>query len=235
MQDILLIHGGSHGAWCWEEVIRELGTLGRMGYALDLPGGGDDQTPRESITLDAYISAVNDFIRQKELNEFVIVGHSLAGLVLPEVIAAHREKIREAIYIASFILDRGERGIDLVAPERRPDYYRLADISPDRSLMLPYEFARERFFNDLGEEEAEAAYQKLTPQPLGPYLDAAAHGASEFAPISRYIICRDDRNLPHEFCTAFAKKLGGKVGEIDAGHDAMLSQPDVLARMLAGG
>lgn len=230
--DIVLIHGGSHGAWCWDGVKGELEQLGWRGHALDLPGAGEDPTPRKSVTLENSISAVNDFIRQQDLNDFVLVGHSLAGILLPEVIAANRGKVRKAIYVAAFILDEGERAIDLVSPERRPDYYRLADESSERSLMLPYNVARERFFNDLSEEDAQTAYAKLTPQPLAPYLQPATHGAAEFVSLSSYIICQQDQNLPRSLCTIYAQKLGGQTEVIDAGHDVMLSKPKELAAML---
>lgn len=235
MNDILLIHGGSHGAWCWHPLMQELATLGWIGHAPDLPGGGADPTPRASVTLDSYVAKVNEVITELDLRDIILVGHSIAGMTLPEVIASNRERIHEAVYVAAFILDRGERGIDLVAPERQPDYYRLAEASVDRSLMLPYEIARQRFFNDLSEEEAKIAYGKLTPQPLAPYLEPASHGANEFASISRYIICQNDHNLPPDLCARYAEKLGGKVEEIDAGHDVMLSQPEELARMIVGG
>ena len=235
MNDILLIHGGSHGAWCWDGVIAELAEQGWRGHAPDLPGAGDDPTPREEVTLDLCVAAVSNYIQQHDLREFVLLGHSLAGILLPEVIAAQKENVRSAIYLAAFILNKGERGIDLVAPERRPDYYHLADASADRSLMLPYDVARPRFFNDLSEEAATAAYRKLTPQPLAPYLQPADHGANEFASISRYIICRDDHNLPYETCLHYAQKLGVEAEEIKAGHDVMLSQPEELTRLIVEG
>ena len=231
-RDIVLIHGGSHGAWCWDGVKRELENLGWQGHALDLPGVGDDPTPRKSVTLENSLLAVNNFIRQQDLNDFILVGHSLAGILLPEVIAANREKVRKAVYVAAFILAEGERAIDLVNPERRPDYYRLADESSERSLMLPYNVVRERFFNDLSEEDARTAYSRLTPQPLAPYLQPAVRGAAEFASLSSYIICQQDQNLPRSLCMTYAQKLGGQTEVIDAGHDVMLSKPKELAAML---
>lgn len=40
MADFLVVHGGSHGAWCWERLIAALETLGHRGHALDLPAHG---------------------------------------------------------------------------------------------------------------------------------------------------------------------------------------------------
>lgn len=232
MSDFLLIHGGSHGAWCWEGVIRELGRLGHVGHALDLPGGGHDPTPRASVTFNAYVTAVNDFIETEGLHDFVLVGHSLAGVLLPDIVAGNRDRVREVVFIAAYVLDWGERVIDLVAPTRIPEYYRLAEESSEHSLMLSYHTACQRFFSDLGDTAARTAYAKLTPQPFAPYLEPAQHEASSISSISRYIICRHDQNLSIDECLRFAEKLGGAVQEIEAGHDVMLSKPAELVALL---
>ena len=235
MSAFLLIHGGSHGAWCWDGVIRELNRLGHKGHAIDLPGAGDDSTPRASVTFKSYVAAVNAFIESEDLHNVVLVGHSLAGIFLPEIVAAHRDRVREVIFIAAYVLDQGERAIDLVDPNRVSEYHRLAEASPERSLMLDYQTARQRFFSDLSDDEARAAYAKLTPQPFAPYVEPARYGARSIGSISRYILCRNDHNLPDDVCRSFAEKLGGVVQEIDTGHDAMLSQPTELAALLAEG
>ncbi len=235
MSDFLLVHGGSHGAWCWEGVIRELNRLGNEGHALDLPGGGHDSTPRASITFNSYVVAVNSFVHEKDLQDLVLVGHSLAGIILPDVVAANRERVREVVFIAAYVLDRGERAIDVVASDRTPEYYRLAEASPEHSLMLAYHTARQRFFSDLSDAAARTAYAKLTPQPLAPYLEPARHGARSISSISRYIICRNDQNLPFDVCLRFAVKLGWVIQDIKAGHDVMLSKPKELVALLTQG
>ena len=235
VSDFLLIHGGSHGAWCWGGVIRELDRIGRKGRAFDLPGAGDDSTPRASVTFNSYVSAVNVFIEAEDLRDFALVGHSLAGILLPDIVAENRERAREVVFVAAYVLDRGERAIDLIAHDRIPEYYRLAGASPEGSIMLSYDTARQRFFSDLSDAEARAFYAKLTPQPLVPYLEPVQHGTRSISSMSRYIICRNDRNLPVDLCRRFAEKLGGTIEEIDAGHDVMLSKPIELAALLTKG
>jgi hypothetical protein len=36
----VLVHGGFHAAWCWEQTIDELRRVGHDGVAVDLPGHG---------------------------------------------------------------------------------------------------------------------------------------------------------------------------------------------------
>lgn len=56
-KDFLLVHGGAHGAWCWERLIAALAERGHRGHALDFPGAGDDPTPRRTVSLDGCLEA----------------------------------------------------------------------------------------------------------------------------------------------------------------------------------
>jgi pimeloyl-ACP methyl ester carboxylesterase len=41
----ILVHGGWHGAWCWNKVLPLLKEKGVNAIAIDLPGHGEDKTP----------------------------------------------------------------------------------------------------------------------------------------------------------------------------------------------
>jgi alpha-beta hydrolase superfamily lysophospholipase len=45
----VLIHGGFHGAWCWERTIPELERLGHEAIAIDLPGHGERRDERSPL------------------------------------------------------------------------------------------------------------------------------------------------------------------------------------------
>ena len=46
MATFVLVHGAWHGAWCWDKVVPLLEAKGHTVVAPDLPGHGDDETPR---------------------------------------------------------------------------------------------------------------------------------------------------------------------------------------------
>lgn len=233
MREFLLIHGGSHGAWCWERCIEELTRLGHTASAIDLPGHGSDSTPRETVTIASYISAVS-----KRLDHYdkpvTIVGHSLAGILLPNILTAAPKKIEEAVFLAAIILNPGEAAIDFIPEDRRSSYFERANASLEKSFLAEYEVARAVFFNDLPEEEARRYYACLTPQPLSVYLENAIISPVAFEAPTRYIVCSEDRALGYKLCLEFANKLEGPILEINAGHDVMLSQPRALAELLVG-
>jgi len=62
MARFVLVHGAFGGAWCWEPVIGPLEAAGHTVEALDLPGGGDDRTPVEGVTLASCSERVCDVL-----------------------------------------------------------------------------------------------------------------------------------------------------------------------------
>ena len=236
MTDFLLVHGGSHGAWCWERLIPELAALGHRGFALDLPGAGDDPTPRDRVTvvgcLDAVDRFIDDLTEDGKLADFVLVGHSIHGMLLPGIALRHPRRVREVVFLAALVLDRGERAIDFIPEARRPSYYERAAASADGTLTVGFEDAWGRFFTGLPEADARACYARLTPQTFGVYLEPTATSARDLQIPKRYVLCLRDVTFPPELCRRLAAKLGGSVAELDAGHGPMLSHPAELAHLL---
>ncbi len=82
---LLLVHGGCHGAWCWEPWLQALPGLGWEGYALSLrnhPGSVavDAATFLTGLTVEDYaddVATVAAHIGRPS----VVVGHSLGGIV----------------------------------------------------------------------------------------------------------------------------------------------------------
>ena len=70
----ILIHGGFHGAWCWERVVPELTRLGHEAIALDLPGHGERADERPANYRER-IQPILDVLRDGD----VLVGHSGGG------------------------------------------------------------------------------------------------------------------------------------------------------------
>jgi len=231
MSTFVLIHGALHGAWCWEGVVEALRGMSHEAVAFDLPGAGADPTPRATVTFEVQVAAASRVVASH--HDVVLVGHSLAGILLPAIAAANPGRIREVVFLAAYVLNAGERSIDLVPAERRPRYFEMAASRPDNTLWFDYDTARRLFLSDVSEEAARRAYERFTPQPFEPQLNVARFSAGDIQAVTRYILCENDRALPRELCLKMASKLKGPVQTIAAGHDAMLSEPRKLAEMLA--
>jgi len=231
----VLIHGGGHGAWCWDEVRNRLAGLGHASSAFDLPGSGSDPTPRGEIDLAAYISSAIDHVDSIE-GDVAIVAHSLAGLTATAVGAARPERITRVIFLAAMIMDTGERGIDSIPEDRRPNYFDMAMQSEDNSFTPPFEEACKRFFPSASEIEARRFYDQLTPQPLGPYLQPNPAGADALVRSgvsTSYILLSQDLTFRPPVARAFAAKVDCAPIEVSGDHCWMLTDPDACARQIA--
>jgi len=224
---ILFVHGAFHGAWCWEEAIRELAARGRRAIAIDLPGHGADRTPRGNVGLEDYAARIGTTLGRIDV-PVTLVAHSMGGI--PATIAAERagERVAALIYLSALVPLDGEtlNGIS----ERNPDNRLERALSPAADgashTMDPAE-AQHFFFHDCATDVAARAAASLTPQPLRPLLESAdlSAGAVDARPRG-YIVMRDDRALSPERQRFFAARCRGIiVTEIDGGHSPFLAQP----------
>lgn len=232
MTQVLLVHGGGHGAWCWASVQRYLGGAGIASTAMDLPGSGSDTTSRSTVTLNSYVDAA---IAQVDAidDDVILVGHSIAGLTLPAVTAARPGSISHVMYIAALITGPGERGIDSIPADRRPSYFDLAERSPDNSFLPPFQAAWDRFFPSLEEAQAREYYAELSPQPLGPYLDPNPVDVAQLDTPSSCLLLEDDRTFPIPLAREFALRANVEPSIRRGDHCWMLTDPHACANAIA--
>lgn len=199
--------------------------------AFDLPGSGDDPTPRADLDLDDYIAACVGQIDAID-GDVILVGHSIAGLTLPGVIAQRSSRIAHAIFIAALVTSRGARGIDSIPVDRRPTYFTMAEQSPDNSFLPAFDSAWERFFPSLEEDRARAIYERLTPQPLGPYLQATSVEPSELEVPRSYFLLQDDRTFGLQQAREFARRAGVDPVSMRGDHCWMITDPHACAQAI---
>jgi len=228
----ILVHGGSHGGWCWEDLQMELVLLGHKAYYFDLPGHGRDETPRGDIKTENYVKAIDNFVNLMGKEDVILVAHSLAGVYAPQAIMKNPDKYSQIIYLASIITEVGERAIDFIPEERRPSYYELTQQSDDGTFSLPFEVAYHNFFQDLSQHEARDYYDKMTPQPFNIYLEQQTVSPKDIKCKKDYIICTKDMALPMENTMVFGVKANAALHMLDSSHDAMLTKTKFLAKML---
>jgi len=115
MSQFLLIHGAFHGAWCWHKAIPELEKHGHRAQAIDLPGQGQDQTPLGNVTLDTMVDRIVTALTTLA-GPVVLVGHSLAGMVISATAEKAPDRIKTLVFLSAFLPRDGE---SLLAMEHR--------------------------------------------------------------------------------------------------------------------
>ena len=232
MANFFFIHGGMHGAWCWVKVIDILENKGHHCLDIDLPGAGLDRTPRSEVTFDTYLQSIDHFIENNDLHDVNLVGHSMSGMLLPNIAVDGRAGISNIIFLAAYVLEKGESVIGLIPEEGKEVILAGAESSPDSSFLLTYEQTKVSSFGELDEDSARNYYDLLTPQPIAPLTHRSDLELSSVEQPMHYIVCGKDGAVSRELAESFITKIDCEVHEIDACHDVMLSHPHELARLL---
>ena len=232
MANFLFIHGAMHGAWCWIKVIDILEADGHHCLDMDLPGAGLDRTPRTEVTFESYMEKIDHFIESNDLKDINLVGHSMAGMLLPKIAVDERAGVKNVIFLAAYVLNKGESLMGLMPEDRKKIVLEGVANSDDNTFMPPYELAKESYFGELDEEAARNYYKLMTPQPYAPTTHESDLDLSLVEQPMHYIVCGKDVAVSRELAENFINKINCEVHEIDSGHGAMLSHPHELARLL---
>lgn len=205
--------------------------LQRPAVAIDLPGRGTHPAPLEEVTVDLWADVVAEHVRSVEHGGVVLVGHSLAGVVLPRVAERVPDRLARMVFVASAVPAEGQSvieslGGDLGARAQASGHFAVVPAPPE-------DFAREMFCNDMNEEQARFVLDRLVPEAMSPMRAANRLAGLERGVPCTYVKLLSDATLSPELQDQMISHLGGAdVVELDAGHDAMVSRPEALAAVL---
>jgi pimeloyl-ACP methyl ester carboxylesterase len=224
----LLIHGSWHGAWCWRDVLPLLRKQGHEAEAIDLPGHGQDRTPAEDVSLDAYADAIVSSLRPGT----VLVGHSMGGYAITAAAERAAKRISRLVYLAGYVPLSGlslaemrERG------PRQPLLEAMVKSADGITVGLDPDQIEAKFYHDCPGGTLDYARDRLVPQPIAPTntpLDVSERSAA--IPAS-YIVCEDDRAIPPEYQAEMASRLDDR-HSLPCGHSPFFAMPDRLAELL---
>ena len=199
MATFVLVHGAWHGGWCWERVAPLLVAQGHRVLAPDLPGMGADTREHGSDPLGEW----TDFVAELATSAgepVILVGHSLGGVVISEVAERVPDAVRRLVYLTAFLLPSGQSLADVAN--------RYPDVGPARALR-PTEVAGEMivdpdqaigiFYNDMSEDDARAAVDRLVAQPVAAFTTPVTLTAERFGRVPRaYVEAADDQAISLE-------------------------------------
>jgi pimeloyl-ACP methyl ester carboxylesterase len=78
--NVVFLHGYCEDSWIWDELISLLPDSFHY-HALNLPGTGDNKILPPSVTLEAVAAGVWKTLDERNINNPVLIGHSLGGYV----------------------------------------------------------------------------------------------------------------------------------------------------------
>ncbi|MFE5647155.1 alpha/beta fold hydrolase [Rhodococcus sp. NPDC056516] len=231
--DYLLVHGGSHGGWCWRKLAPMLQRGENRVITPTITGVGD-----RSHLLHAQLSyddAVNDIIRTieaEELTDFVLVGHSIGGAYITSVADRMREKIRRLVYLDAVVIENGETVLSTMPLGSQEVLRTLVAATGGHAVPAPTD---PTMFGLTDRNDIEWAKRQLTAHPWSTWRDTVTLAGPAGAGLPRHYI---DFTEP-AFTDIQASKQRvlnnsreWQLDRINTGHDGMISAPRAVAKQI---
>ena len=232
---LVLVHCGVHAADCWDLTIAELRRQEPQlkTFAVDLPGRRGKPGDLSTATIRHWVDSVVDDVERAGFEDIVIVGHSLAGVTLPGVVARLGvSRVREMILAAAFIPAQGAAIVDLIAGPLAGLARRRAQT--DKPLRLPALIARYAFCNGMTRAQRLFALSHMYAESVRVGIEPVDRSDLPPEVPRTWILTMRDRALPVSAQRVCITALGGvqTVIPIDACHNVMVSHPQQLATIL---
>lgn len=234
--NIILLHG-----WCinndfWEEQISFLSSSYNV-YAPDLPGFGDSKAERDNWTMEEFALDVLDFIRTLELKNIILIGHSMSGGIMADVVIKSSGEIIGMIGVDNFksvgskLTDDENYQIERFIERLHKDYKNTVKAYSETFLFVPStsEKVRERVKDEFAETDPAISISSF--RNLMAFSDKLGE-LLEMLPLKLFLI-NSDATPTDEKSLEEKSKNGYEVLYIhDTGHYPMIEKPQDFNRLL---
>jgi len=231
---IVLVHGAWSDATAWQAVIPLLKAQGHEVIAVNLPGHGSDATPFANISLQSYVDVVRNAIGDRE--NVILVGHSMAGIVISEVAEEIPGQIKELVYLAAYLPQNGESLLSLAkqdADSRIGKYLKIDQATGSASVAK--DGVIDVFAADAPAQVGDYIANNIKPEPLAPLATPVILTEGKFGSVKKvYIHTTED----YAVSLTLQKTMVGNNGHIrkeyslPSSHTPFISMPDKLATIL---
>jgi pimeloyl-ACP methyl ester carboxylesterase len=175
---------------------------------------------------DAVASAVRVLDRQQ--GPTVLAGHSFSGMIVSE--AGVHPSVSAVVYVAARAPDAGEDYAALAKRFPTPPASAGIVFDGDEGRLTEEAFLRD-FAGDLPESRAKVLYAVQEPFNKSLLAGKTTQAAWRAKP-SFYAVSTDDRTINPDLERFMAKRMGAKTIEVKASHVSLISQPEVIARLI---
>lgn len=227
-----------HGAWAdesaWGFVRNELAKKANV-TVVNLPAHGIDLTPANKVSLKDYVKTVTNAINAQP-GKVILVGHSMAGVVISQVAEAIPNKIDKLVYVSAYLPKNGEDLLGLAKKDAESKAGPALEFNADyTAATIKKDILPEAVCADCPGfmKEALVKYHKAEPtKPLGEKVSLGA----KFAAVPKYYIhTTQDVTVGYNLQKQMVKDNGTikKTFEMATSHLPFVVQPETFVKLLA--
>jgi pimeloyl-ACP methyl ester carboxylesterase len=234
MANIVLVHGGGHGGWCWQRLAPLLREDGHQVYTPTLTGLGErSHLLNADIDLNTHIADVTALLEYEDLTDVILVGHSYGGMVITGVADRAVSRVGHLVFLDAAHPRSGESLVQ-TSPGLM-DFARKSSRIVDgcELVMWPGPEVVE-MMGVVDPNDAAWLLSKLTPHPWKCFaqpLQMLRESQVRKIPFTNINASWSMKVRPAE--SIRRAREGERVWEIDTGHDLMITEPGAVAAMLS--
>jgi pimeloyl-ACP methyl ester carboxylesterase len=236
---LVLVHGAQHASDCWdftvESIHRQAPDVSVL--AVDLPGRRGKPGELIGASIGNWVQSVVTDIEAAGIDTLIIVGHSMAGLVVPGVAAKlGSSRVCEMVLAAAFIPPNGAAMVDAV-PGGLGWYARHTakrNHQKGKAATLPTAWATYAFCNGMTREQREFNVSRFYTDSPSIVLENVDRSDMPGDVPRTWIVTLRDRSLSPKTQRRCMEAIGGveTVIEMDTCHNLMITEPERLAEIL---
>lgn len=233
MAVFVLVHGGGHGAWCWDRLAPLLRAEGHTVHTPTLTGVGERASElNREVNLSTHIADVVRLFVDDGLRDVILVGHSYGGTVITGVAGEVPGRIAELVFLDAPHTANGESLCD-ASPgmtARIEEQTRVIDgvaltLFPTPDVM--------RAFGIEDPVDIDWALSLLTPHPIACLTEKLVlSDEAGMRAIPRTTVDCTPTIARREAAMNARAQASQRTFQIDTGHDLMITRPREVADIL---
>lgn len=230
----VIVPGAWSAPYAWLNVKSMLEAQGQKVVIVQLQGHGSDQTKFSTIHLQNYRDRVIQVI--DSLNtKVILVGHSLAGMVITEVAEKVPLKIEKMIYVAAFLPANNQSLLDLANTDGNsllgPN---IGSVDALVTLDVPRDKLNDIFIQDGSSTIKALVAANYKSEPGLPFKDSVTISNANFGSVDKYYIhTLQDHAVSYPLQKRMVAAAGlSKTYQINTSHSPFLAKPDSLTILL---
>jgi pimeloyl-ACP methyl ester carboxylesterase len=230
----VLLHGGRHGGWCWKRVAPRLRGEDHEVFTPTLTGLGDrSHLLHPGVGLSTHVEDLVALFEYEDIRDAVLVAHSYGGVVANGAMEEIADRVRYLVYVDAQLPRSGESMLDLVGPEGAEKMRALVDEQGEGWYLPPTDAS---YWGITDAADRRWTNKRITAQPFKTYTDPVGPTDRAWAHPGLFIECAMPlQAFPIPLDRARERsRVDGRFDYqvLNAEHDAPITAPDELARML---
>ncbi|MEI9810253.1 MAG: alpha/beta fold hydrolase [Bacteroidota bacterium] len=233
-QTYVLVHGAWQAPYVWNSVRANLEQTGHKVIVVELPGHGNDHTPAQNLSLDVYRDKVIEAMSTVQ-GKVILVGHSMAGMVITHVAEKLPSKISQLVYIGAFLPSSGQAIADLAPSDTDSKLGGSLLPSADQlTLDVKRDSLTWLFINDGTETDKQQVVANYRSEPAIPFGNKVTVSRENFGSVPKvYIKTLQDIVISPALQDRMIAAAGIEVVySINSSHSPFLSQPKAVSDLL---